>query len=59
MALIALSTILSIILGSFVWLALGSKFPMNHEVKWPIVNNIFVYALILVVPVYLSIFFVF
>ncbi len=59
MALIVLSTIISIILGSFVWLILGSKFPLNYEDKWPIANNIFVYALILVIPVYLTIFFVF
>ena len=59
MALIVLSTIISIILGSFVWLILGSKFPLHYADKWPIVNNIFVYALILVIPVYLTIFFVF
>ena len=57
MALIALSTILSIILGSCVWLALGNRFPLNDENKWPIANNIAVYAVILVVPVFLTIFF--
>ena len=59
MALIALSTILSIILGSFVWLVLGSKFPLTRDDKWPIANNIFIYAVMLLVPVYMTIFFVF
>jgi NhaP-type Na+/H+ or K+/H+ antiporter len=59
MALIALSTILSIILGSFVWLILGSQFPLNQDDKWPIANNISVYAVILLIPVYITIFFVF
>ena len=56
MALIALSTILSIILGSCLWLVLGSKFPLEDEDKWPIANNIAVYAVILLMPVYLTIF---
>mgnify|MGYP004233501269 CR=1 len=59
MALIALSTILSIILGSCLWLVLGSTFPLKDEDKWPIANNIAVYAVILLMPVYLTIFFVF
>ena len=59
MALIALSTILSIILGSCFWLVLGSKFPLEDEDKWPIANNIAVYAVIVLMPVYLTIFFVF
>ena len=59
MALIALSTILSIILGSFGWLVLGSKFPLTRDDKWPIANNIFIYAVMLLIPVYMTIFFVF
>ncbi len=59
MGLIILSTILAIILGSCVWLVIGDRFPLNQERKWPVANNIFVYALILLPPVYLTIFFVF
>jgi hypothetical protein len=56
MGLIILSTILSIVLGSCVWLILGNKFPLGDEVKWPVANNICVYAAILLLPVYLTIF---
>ena len=59
MGLIILSTILSIVLGSCVWLILGNKFPLGDEVKWPVANNICVYAAILLVPVYLTIFGIF
>ena len=59
MGLIVLSTILSIILGSCIWLVIGNKFPLNNDGKWPIANNIFVYALIILAPLYLTIFFVF
>lgn len=59
MGLIVLSSLLAIVLGSIVWLVVGDKFPLNQEQKWPIANNICVYAAILVVPVYLTIFFVY
>ena len=59
MGLIALSTILSIILGSCVWLVAGDRFPLGEETKWPVSNNIFIYAALLVVPVYLTIFFIY
>lgn len=59
MGLIVLSIVLSMILGSCVWLILGDKFPIKEEQKWPPLNNIVCYALILAVPVYLVIFFVF
>jgi len=59
MGLIALSVILSIILGSIIWLVIGNKFPLYDDGKWPIANNIFLYALIFLAPVYLTIFFVF
>lgn len=59
MALIALSLILSIILGSCVWLAVGNRFPLDEEDKWPAANNICVYAAILLVPVYLTIFYLY
>jgi len=56
MGLIVLSTILSIVLGSCAWLVLGDRFPIRDEVKWPVANNICVYAAILLPPVYLTIF---
>lgn len=59
MGLIVLSIVLSMILGSCAWLILGDKFPIKEEQKWPPLNNIVCYALILAVPVYLVIFFVF
>ena len=59
MALIALSTTLAIILGCCVWLVIGDTFPLNDGDKWPTANNIFIYAVMLLVPVYLIIFFVF
>lgn len=59
MALIALSTILAIILGSCTWLIIGDRLPVGEESKWPTANNICVYAAILLVPVYLTIFFIF
>lgn len=59
MGLIALSSILSIVLGSCLWLLLGDRFPLNDEDKWPVANNIVIYAALLLVPVYLAIFFSF
>ena len=58
MGLIVISAVLSIILGSCVWLVIGDSFPLREERKWPVANNIFIYALLLLVPVYLTIFFV-
>jgi uncharacterized membrane protein YidH (DUF202 family) len=59
MGLIILSTILSIVLGSCAWLVLGDRFPVGDKAKWPVANNICVYAAILLVPVYLTIFVLF
>ena len=59
MALIALSSILSIIFGSCIWLAIGDQLPLKEETKWPTTNNIVCYAIILIIPVYLTIFFIF
>ena len=56
MGLIILSAILSIVLGSFAWLVLGDRFPVGDYAKWPVANNICVYAAILLLPVYLTIF---
>jgi hypothetical protein len=56
MGLIILSAILSIVLGSGAWLVLGDRFPVGDDAKWPVANNICVYAAILLLPVYLTIF---
>ena len=56
MGLIILSAILSIVLGSCAWLVLGDRFPVGDDAKWPAANNICVYAAILLLPVYLTIF---
>ena len=56
MGLIILSAILSIVLGSCAWLVLGDRFPVGDDAKWPVANNICVYAVILLLPVYLAIF---
>ena len=56
MGLIILSAILSIVLGSCAWLVLGERFPVGDDAKWPVANNICVYAAILLLPVYLTIF---
>ena len=58
MGIILLSIMLSIILGCAAWLVLGERFPLNDEVKWPSLNNISIYTVLFVVPVYLFIFFV-
>jgi hypothetical protein len=59
MGLIVLSIMLSIILGCCAWLALGDKFPINDEQKWPPLNNIVCYSAIIFLPIYLAIFFTF
>ena len=56
MGLIILSAILSIVLGSCAWLVLGDRFPVGDDAKWPVANNICVYAAIMLLPVYLTIF---
>lgn len=56
MGLIILSAILSIVLGSCAWLVLGDRFPVGDDAKWPVANNICVYAAILLLPIYLTIF---
>lgn len=56
MGLIILSAILSIVLGSCAWLVVGDRFPVGDDAKWPVANNICVYAAILLLPVYLTIF---
>lgn len=59
MGIMLLSIVVSMILGSVVWLMIGDKFPLKDEVKLPVLNNITIYVLCVVVPVYLLIFFIF
>lgn len=58
MGILLLSIFSAIILGCVVWLVIGERFPPNDEIKLPPLNNIVIYSLILVIPVYLFIFFV-
>ena len=58
MAILVLSIFVSAILGSVVWLIIGSRMPPREEIKLPAFNNIVIYSALLVIPVYLFIFFV-
>lgn len=58
MGIMLLSVFASIVMGCLIWLVIGEKFPPNEEVKLPPFNNIVIYALLSVIPVYLFIFFV-
>lgn len=59
MGLMLLSIFMSMISGCLIWLAIGEKFPPNEEVKLPPLNNIVIYSLLSIIPIYLFIFFVF
>jgi len=59
MAIMMLSIVASMILGCVVWLIIGDKFPIKQDLKFPPLNNIVIYALSLLVPTYLLIFFIF
>ncbi len=59
MGLIALSIILSLLLGSCCWLVIGNRLPIAGADKWPPLNNICCYAALLVIPIYLFVFTVF
>lgn len=58
MGIMLLSIFGSIIMGCVIWLVIGEKFPPGDEIKLPPLNNIVIYSLISLVPVYLFIFFV-
>jgi hypothetical protein len=49
---------MSMIAGCGIWLVIGEKFPPNEETKLPPLNNIVIYSLLSIVPIYLFIFFV-
>ncbi|MBF67409.1 MAG: hypothetical protein CMQ29_06905 [Gammaproteobacteria bacterium] len=59
MGLIVLSLILSIVGACLLWMLFGEQFPRGDSLKWPATNNILIYALLLVVPMYALMFAVF
>lgn len=61
MGIMLLSIITSMVLGCLIWLGVGSKFPLNvpEDEKLPVLNNIVIYVLLSLVPVYLLIFLIF
>ena len=59
MAIMLFSIVASIVLGCSIWLVLGDQFPLKEEVKLPALNNITIYSLSLLLPVYLLVFFLF
>lgn len=56
MALMLLSIFVSLILGCLLWVVLGERFPLNDDIKLPPLNNIVIYTLLAIIPVYLIIF---
>jgi len=59
MGILLLSIFSAIILGCLLWLAIGEQFPPGEDLKLPPLNNIVIYTLLLIIPVYVFIFFVF
>ncbi len=59
MGLITFSIILSVLLGSCLWLVMGNQFPITGEDKWQPLNNICCYAALLALPIYLIVFFIY
>lgn len=59
MGILILSFLASVILGCIAWLLVGDQFPLRHETKFPVHNNIVIYTMLLIVPVYLIVFITF
>lgn len=59
MGIMLLSLFVSMIVGCLIWIVIGERFPPSEEVKLPPLNNIVIYTLLSIIPVYLFIFFVF
>ncbi|MCB1643929.1 MAG: hypothetical protein KDI36_00680 [Pseudomonadales bacterium] len=57
MAILLISTILSIMTACLVWLFAGSHLPPGETEKWPVMNNIAWYAVGAFLPIFLIIFF--
>lgn len=58
MGLIILSVLLSLLFSTILWMAVGNLLPLSKEKKWPGIFNLAGYALILLIPIYSTIFFV-
>ena len=58
MGLIILSVLLSLLFSTILWMAAGNLLPLGTEKKWPGIFNLAGYALILLIPIYSTIFFV-
>jgi hypothetical protein len=59
MAILLLSIVLSMIFGSLLWLIVGSQLPLKSADKFPPLNNIAYYSVLLMVPIFLIIFFIY
>jgi hypothetical protein len=59
MPILLLSIMLSIIFGSLLWLVVGDQLPLKRADKFPPLNNIAYYSVLLVIPVFLVIFFIY
>ncbi len=59
MAILVVSIVASMVLGCILWLIIGDRLPFNEEVKFPPLNNIVIYVLALILPVYILIFMIF
>ena len=57
MGLIVLSVLLASLLSTILWMTTGNLLPFGQKNKWPGIFNLGAYALILVVPIYSTIFF--
>jgi len=47
------------LVAGLVWLVIGSQLPLGDQEKLPALNNIAYYALIALVPIFLTIFYIF
>ena len=59
MAILVLSIITSMVLGCLLWLVIGNQFPVKEEVKLTPLNNIVIYVIAFMAPVYILIFLIF
>lgn len=59
MGILILSLLASVVLSCIAWLLIGDQFPLKQEAKFPAHNNIAIYSVLLIVPVYLLVFITF
>jgi hypothetical protein len=58
MGLIILSALLSLLFSTILWMAAGNLLPFRKKKKWPAIFNLAGYALIFLILIYSTIFFV-